>query len=144
MTEVICVLDAKAELGECPVWSADEQALYWVDIYAPSMNRLDPATGENRNWIMPDTIGSFGLRESGGAVVALRDGFHLFDFDTGTATFLAAPDHSIPGTRGSTTARSPRTAGFSPARWTRSACRGRSRRCIGSIPTVLPIQWSSS
>ena len=99
MTEVICVLDAKAELGECPVWSADEQALYWVDIYAPSMNRLDPATGENRNWIMPDTIGSFGLRESGGAVVALRDGFHLFDFDTGTATFLAAPDHSIPGTR---------------------------------------------
>ena len=84
MTEVICVLDAKAELGECPVWSADEQALYWVDIYAPSMNRLDPATGENRNWIMPDTIGSFGLRESGGAVVALRDGFHLFDFDTGT------------------------------------------------------------
>ena len=51
MTEVICVLDAKAELGECPVWSADEQALYWVDIYAPSMNRLDPATGENRNWI---------------------------------------------------------------------------------------------
>ena len=99
MTEVICVLDAKAELGECPVWSADEQALYWVDIYAPSMNRLDPATGENRNWIMPDTIGSFGLRESGGAVVALRDGFHLFDFDTGTATFLAAPDDSIPGTR---------------------------------------------
>ena len=33
MTEVICVLDANAELGECPVWSADEQALYWVDIY---------------------------------------------------------------------------------------------------------------
>jgi hypothetical protein len=27
VTEVICVLDAKAELGECPVWSADEQAL---------------------------------------------------------------------------------------------------------------------
>jgi sugar lactone lactonase YvrE len=41
VTEVICVLDAKAELGECPVWSADEQALYWVDIYAPSKNRLD-------------------------------------------------------------------------------------------------------
>jgi sugar lactone lactonase YvrE len=99
VTEVICVLDAKAELGECPVWSADEQALYWVDIHAPSMNRLDPATGEHRNWMMPGTIGSFGLRESGGAVVALRDGFHLFDFETGTATFLAAPENPIPGTR---------------------------------------------
>jgi sugar lactone lactonase YvrE len=99
VTEVSCILDAKAELGECPVWSAEEQALYWVDIYAPSLNRLDPATGENRSWVMPDTIGSFGLRQSGGAVLALRDGFHLFDFDTGTATFLAAPDHLVPGTR---------------------------------------------
>lgn len=99
MTEVTCVLDARAGLGECPVWSAEEQALYWVDIYAPSLNRLDPATGENRSWVMPDTIGSFGLRQSGGAVVALRDGFYLFDFDTGRATFLAAPDHVVPGTR---------------------------------------------
>jgi sugar lactone lactonase YvrE len=99
VTEVSCVLDAKADLGECPVWSAEEQALYWVDIYAPSLNRLDPATGENRTWVMPDTIGSFGLRQSGGAVLALRDGFHLFDFDTGRTRFLAAPDHLVPGTR---------------------------------------------
>jgi sugar lactone lactonase YvrE len=97
MTDVTCVLDAKAELGECPVWSADEQALYWVDIYAPSINRFKPATGENRTWPMPATIGSFGLRASGGAVVALRDGFHLFDFDTGKAEFLAAPEKPTPG-----------------------------------------------
>lgn len=99
MTAITCVLDAKAELGECPVWSAEEQALYWVDIYAPSLNRFDPATGENRSWTMPDTIGSFGLRTSGGAVVALRDGFYLFDFNTGATTFLAAPARSVSGTR---------------------------------------------
>ena len=39
-----CMLDVKASLGECPVWSVDEQALYWVDINAPSLNRFDPAT----------------------------------------------------------------------------------------------------
>jgi sugar lactone lactonase YvrE len=99
MTEVTCVLDAKAELGECPVWSADEQALYWVDIYAPSLNRFDPATGDNRSWALPETIGSFGLRAEGGAVLALRDGFYLFDFDSGKAEFLAAPDVHVPGTR---------------------------------------------
>ena len=27
-----CVLDIEASLGECPVWSANEQVLYWVDI----------------------------------------------------------------------------------------------------------------
>jgi sugar lactone lactonase YvrE len=99
VTEIVCVLDAKAELGECPVWSPEEQALYWVDIHRPSLNRLDPATGENRTWLLPDRVGSFGLRSSGGAVVALREGFHLFDFDTGETTFLAAPDGHLPGTR---------------------------------------------
>ena len=97
-TEVTCVLDARAELGECPVWSVPEQALYWIDIRAPAMHRLDPATGENRSWPMPSRIGSFGLRETGGAVVALVDGFHLLDFDTGELTFLTGPEH-VPGTR---------------------------------------------
>jgi len=98
-TEVTCVLDARAELGECPVWSAPEQALYWIDIRAPALHRLDPATGESLTWPMPSRIGSFGLRESGtGAVVALVDGFHLLDFDTGGLEFLVGPEH-VPGTR---------------------------------------------
>jgi sugar lactone lactonase YvrE len=37
-----CVLDIEASLGECPVWSASERALYWVDINAPALYRLDP------------------------------------------------------------------------------------------------------
>src|SRR6476646_7390306 len=50
--DVTCVLDARAQLGECPVWSLPEQALYWVDIHAPAMYRLDPATGATRDWPM--------------------------------------------------------------------------------------------
>jgi sugar lactone lactonase YvrE len=96
--DITCVLDAKAQLGECPVWSVDEQALYWVDILAPALHRLDPATGATRTWSMPSRIGSFGLRETGGAVVALVDGFHLLDLDTGALTFVAGPEH-VPGTR---------------------------------------------
>ena len=72
-----CVLDVKASLGECPVWSVDEQVLYWVDINAPSLNRFDPATGINTAWPMPQSIGCFALRASGGFVAALRDGFWL-------------------------------------------------------------------
>jgi SMP-30/Gluconolactonase/LRE-like region/Dehydratase family len=134
VTEVTCVLDAKAELGEGPVWSAEEQALYWVDIYALSLDRLDPATGENRSWSMPDTIGSFGLRWSVGAVVALRGGFHLFDFDIGTANSWRRPTTSSRAP-GSTTARSHRMAGSSQAPWTRISCRGRSKRSAISLRT---------
>ncbi|HXH03661.1 MAG TPA: SMP-30/gluconolactonase/LRE family protein [Candidatus Competibacteraceae bacterium] len=99
MTDVRCILDARAELGECPVWSAEEQVLYWVDILAPALHRLDPATGATRTWKMPQSIGSFGLRECGGAVVALRNGLHLFDFDTGQLTFLTNPEADKPSNR---------------------------------------------
>ena len=96
--DVTCVLDARAELGECPVWSVTERALYWVDIRGAALHRLDPDTGGTRSWPMPARIGSFGLRESGGAVVALEYGLHFLDFDTGDLTFVAAPAR-VPGTR---------------------------------------------
>ena len=81
MSSFECVLDVKASLGECPLWSADEQALYWVDINAPSLNRFDPATGINAAWPMPQSIGCVALREGGGLVAALRDGFWLIEPD---------------------------------------------------------------
>ena len=74
-----CVLDARASLGECPVWSIDERVLYWIDINAPSLNRFDPATGANIAWPMPHSIGSFALRARGGFVAALRDGIWFVD-----------------------------------------------------------------
>jgi sugar lactone lactonase YvrE len=74
-----CVLDARASLGECPVWSRDEQVLYWIDINAPALHRFDPASGENATMAMPSSIGCFGLRARGGFVLALRDGVWLAD-----------------------------------------------------------------
>lgn len=74
-----CVLDARASLGECPVWSIDEQVLYWIDINAPSLNRFDPKARASLAWPMPSSIGSYALREQGGFVAALRDGIWLID-----------------------------------------------------------------
>ncbi len=87
-----CVLDARASLGECPVWSVVEQALYWVDINAPALHRFDPLTGRDAAMPMPAAIGSFGLRERGGYVVALRDGIWLAGADGRLeARIVAAP-----------------------------------------------------
>ncbi|MDQ6916344.1 MAG: SMP-30/gluconolactonase/LRE family protein [Pseudomonadota bacterium] len=74
-----CVLDVKASLGECPLWSVDEQVLYWADINGPSLNRFDPVRGSNSAWPMPQAIGSFALRAGGGFVAALRDGVWFID-----------------------------------------------------------------
>ena len=91
---------------------------------------------------MPDSIGSYGLRESGGAVVALRDGLHLFDFDTGTVTFLAAPERRVQGTRFNDGKVSSDGRFFAGLRM-RNGCNGPSALCFGSTQTVQCIAWTS-
>ena len=89
--ETTCVLDARAGLGECPVWDERSQALYFVDIEAPALFRLDPASGAVKRWDMPAKIGSFAQDGKGGAVLALATGFARFDFAAGTLAPIANP-----------------------------------------------------
>ena len=74
-----CVLDVKASLGECAIWSVEDQALWWVDINAPALNRFDPKSARNVAYPMPASVGCYGFRASGGFVIALRDGIWLAD-----------------------------------------------------------------
>ena len=99
MTDVSCVLDVRAELGECPVWSSEERRLYWANINGHTVNRFDPATGGNEVCQLPEQVGSFVLREQGGLLVALRSGFHLLDFDTAVLTPIVDPEADKPDNR---------------------------------------------
>lgn len=99
MTEIECVLNIKAALGEGAIWDREERALFWVDIPAGRLHRFDPVTLENRTWQMPDKIGCVALRRTGGAVVALANGFHALDFDTGDVTPICDPEPQTPGNR---------------------------------------------
>lgn len=99
MDDVACVLDIRAKLGECPVWSREEGRLYWIDIAAQRLNRFDPTAGTNQVCRLPEQIGSFALREQGGMVVAMRSGFHFLDFDTGHLTAICDPEADKPENR---------------------------------------------
>lgn len=81
-------------VGEGPVWDAQQQALYWIDIVGKKVFRLDPASGDVRQWDVPDIIGSMAIRRDGeGALVALADGVYSLDFASGECTMLAtSPD----------------------------------------------------
>jgi len=84
-------LDAKAMIGESPLWSADEQALYWIDIKEPALYRFEPTGGAQRSWPLPSDVGGFALlQDPPGALVALRYGLHRLDFATGALTLLVA------------------------------------------------------
>ena len=97
--DVDCVLDIRAELGECPTWSVRENALYWTDIYAGLLNRFDPSTGTNRVWTLPEPLGSFALCEDGEVLVALKSGIWRFNLETEALTQLASPEAHLPGNR---------------------------------------------
>jgi sugar lactone lactonase YvrE len=90
----ISKIDApRCMVGEGPVWDVAEQALYFIDILGKKVLQFDPASGETRSWDVPDIIGSMAIRAGGGAIVALANGVHTLDFETGTCTMLASsPD----------------------------------------------------
>lgn len=72
--DATCLLDSKCGLGESPVWSVADQKLWFIDINAPALYRLDPATCQLETWPMPSTIGSIAPTADDGLLLARRDG----------------------------------------------------------------------
>ena len=69
------VVDARARLGEGPIWSVREQVLYWLDIEARKVHRFDPASGADDSVDVAEMPGALVPRRSDGAVLALQSGF---------------------------------------------------------------------
>ncbi|MGI9434235.1 MAG: SMP-30/gluconolactonase/LRE family protein [Geminicoccaceae bacterium] len=88
MMEASSVLACRNRLGEGPIWSIEEQALYWVDIVAPAIHRYRPRDDCHDKWMMPEHVGSLSLRERGGLVVALKSGFGFFDPSTAAVNMI--------------------------------------------------------
>lgn len=87
------------ELGESPCWVAERGLLYWIDLRAPALHRLEPATGLCRTWTMPDLIGAVVGRRSGGVIVAVRHALHGFNPETETLVRLATVEDRPPENR---------------------------------------------
>ncbi len=99
-----CLVADSNELGEGPVWDDVGGCLYWVDgtgrrVGKPSIWRLDPRTGATRHWRLDHDVGALALRRDGSAVLALDDGFYLFDFERGALELIQLIDAEQPRTR---------------------------------------------
>jgi sugar lactone lactonase YvrE len=72
-------LDVRAELGECPIWSVEEQALFFVDIKGRALHRYHPGTEGHLAVPMPEDIGCIGFRRGGGFIAGFRSGLWMLD-----------------------------------------------------------------
>lgn len=98
-TEWQVVAEAAALLGEGPNWHPLEATLWWVDIEERRLFRLEPVSGEARDWRLPERIGCFAFRRDGSLVVALESGFWFFEPATGALRHIADPEPDRPGNR---------------------------------------------
>ena len=79
-----CIWPLGATLGEGPLWDADEQALWFVDIKQGRLHRCD-ATGRDRRTFEVGGMPSFILPRAGGGFV-VGNGHALQHFDGARAT----------------------------------------------------------
>jgi sugar lactone lactonase YvrE len=96
MTDIACVAHTADVIGEAPVWSGREAALYWVDVIKPALHRYEPATQRVTSWTPPVKLNAFALRAGGGLVVASRAGFGFYDPDTDRFELLHNPEADRP------------------------------------------------
>lgn len=98
-TEATVELDLGAELGEGPLWDAEEQTLFWVDITGKTLYRYHPASGRNEAYPIGQRVGTVALRRSGGVLLALDNGFAAYDLARRELTLLADPEAHLPRNR---------------------------------------------
>ncbi|BAK84970.1 SMP-30/gluconolactonase/LRE family protein [Komagataeibacter medellinensis] len=94
-----CVWDARAELGEGPVWSVREQALYFVDIVGQAIHRFHPESGQHASWSAPQRPGFVVPVSDGTLICGLKDGLYGFDPASGRFDCMVAVERELPGNR---------------------------------------------
>jgi len=93
-SDVTCVADVKAVLGEGPVWDERSAALYWVDIVEGLIFRWSEGEG-TRRFEPPAKVCSLMPRAAGGFVGGSHDGFVLVDPEAGTVELIDAPEPEL-------------------------------------------------
>ncbi|MFC5471513.1 SMP-30/gluconolactonase/LRE family protein [Cohnella suwonensis] len=94
------VCDAKAKLGEGPVWDTSRGCLYWVDILESRLHIHDPQHPQSdESIVISPYISSIVPRLSGGIALTLQNGFYAFDRDTQKTSLLAEVESTLTDNR---------------------------------------------
>ncbi len=91
--------DLQAQLGEGPVWDERDNALWFTDIKRRKIYRLDPGTGDRREWDSPEQVGFVFPAKGGGLIAGLQSGLHRFDPASGTFDPIVEVEPGTPTNR---------------------------------------------
>src|SRR5437868_1016757 len=95
--ESVCGL--RAQLGEGPIWSAREEALWFVDIKQKRIHRFAVATGELKSWNAPAQPGFIAPLPDDRFIAGTKDGLYTFDPADGTFALRHSVEPDKPDNR---------------------------------------------
>ncbi len=84
--------DVQDRLGEGPLWSARENAIYWTDILSYRLNRLSLDDDQVSCWDFDDYLGWVIECYRGGLVAGLGRDFGMLNLATGGTEVIATPE----------------------------------------------------
>lgn len=77
--EPTLLLAAQTELGECPVWDAKRNTLFFMDIIGKELHAHDWTSGEDRVLPLPALGGAIALSHSGRLIAGLQNGIYMIE-----------------------------------------------------------------
>lgn len=99
MSNVECVWEIGALLGEGPLWVEHEQAIYWVDIFSNTVHRYLLADGARKTWNFDFEVTSLSARKQGGFIGTIQDGYAYIDLEKQTVEAVQVVESDIPNNR---------------------------------------------
>jgi len=86
------VIALGAALGEGPVWVAQDNALWFVDVSGRRLHRYQADGADTQVWAAPEKISFIVPTRDGSYMAGLKSGLHSFDPRSGSFTQIAAPE----------------------------------------------------
>ncbi|KAA3656424.1 MAG: SMP-30/gluconolactonase/LRE family protein [Chloroflexi bacterium] len=99
MNEVELLVDAKAIIGEGPIWDDQLQKLLWVDIMGKTIYVYDPVDSSNVRYDVGQFVGTIVPWRSNEVMLAVQDGFASYNFDTKQLNLITNPEADKPQNR---------------------------------------------
>jgi sugar lactone lactonase YvrE len=93
------VLNARARLGEGPLWDAAKQVLYWVDILNHRVHVFEPSSGDDCHWEVGDVGSALALMDDDNLLVAMGNRLAQLDLSSGTVQTLTTLKFDSPDIR---------------------------------------------
>jgi L-arabinonolactonase len=91
--ELKCVVNRNDYVGETPIWSRGRGGLFWANCEdPPRLQFWDARTRDCQDWPVPQRLGGFVIKRSGGILLALADGLYDLDSSSGALTKRLASD----------------------------------------------------